>query len=52
VPQPAPAPRFSGHPDPDPEPGEHPGADPVGVLRRWGLPDDRVAALRRDGVVV
>jgi len=52
VPQPAPAPRFSAHPDPQPAPPEHPGVDPVGVLGAWGYAADEVEALRASGVVV
>ncbi|MFM8303291.1 MAG: CaiB/BaiF CoA transferase family protein [Actinomycetota bacterium] len=52
VPQPAPAPRFSAHPDPVPDPPEHPGVDPVGVLDSWGFTADEVETLRATGVVV
>ncbi|MFA5883004.1 MAG: CaiB/BaiF CoA-transferase family protein [Acidimicrobiia bacterium] len=52
VPQPAPAPRFSTHPDPQPALPEHPGVDTGAVLGAWGIPPDDVAALRSAGVVV
>ena len=52
VPQPAPAPRFSAHPDPRPAAPEHPGIDPVGILGAWGVGADEVETLRASGVVV
>ena len=52
VPQPAPGPRFSTHPDPEPAPPEHPGADTAAVLAEWGVNGDDVAALQSAGVLV
>lgn len=52
VPQPAPAPRFSDHPDLRPDPPEHPGTDTARILAAWGLPREDVAGLLADGVVV
>jgi len=52
VPQPAPGPRFSAHPDPEPAPPEHPGADTAAVLAEWGVSGDDVAALQSAGVLV
>lgn len=49
--QPAPAPRFSRTPADAPTPPRAPG-DGAGVdWTRWGIADDALAALRRDGVV-
>jgi alpha-methylacyl-CoA racemase len=52
VPQPAPGPRFSAHPDPEPAPPEHPGAATAAVLASWGVNDDDVASLQSAGVLV
>jgi len=52
VPQPAPGPRFSTHPDPEPPPPQHPGADTAAVLAEWGVNGDDVAALQSAGVLV
>ena len=49
--QPGPAPRFSRTPGavqgPPPEPGQHTDE----ALAAWGLPTDRIAALRKSGAV-
>jgi alpha-methylacyl-CoA racemase len=52
VPQPAPGPRFSAHPDPEPAPPEHPGVATSDVLAEWGVSGDDVAALQSAGVLV
>lgn len=51
TPEPAPAPRFSATPPPDPAPAPPTGADTDAVLHALGLPPDRVADLRRRGVI-
>lgn len=48
--QPAPAPRFDRTP-PGPSRPAMSGVDPEGVLGRWGVDGDRVAALRQAGVL-
>jgi len=52
VPQPAPAPRFSGTPLGEPAPPEHAGERDTHVLESWGLSHDEVAGLVDAGVVV
>jgi len=52
VPQPAPAPRFSGTPLADPAPPEHAGERETHVLEAWGLSRDEVAGLVAMGVVI
>jgi alpha-methylacyl-CoA racemase len=52
VPQPAPAPRFSGTPLGEPEPPEHPGERTPEVLGAWGFAADEIADLVARGVVV
>jgi alpha-methylacyl-CoA racemase len=52
IPQPAPAPRFSRHPDLRPAPPEHPGADTAAVLHAWGVTGDDVRAWLAAGVLV
>jgi alpha-methylacyl-CoA racemase len=52
VPQPAPAPRFSGTPAPTPRPPEHPGEHTPDVLADWGFAADEVATLLAAGTLV
>jgi alpha-methylacyl-CoA racemase len=52
VPEPAPGPRFSAHPDLEPASPEHPGAATADVLAEWGVNGDDVAALQSAGVLV
>ncbi len=52
VPQPAPAPRFSGTPASTPRPPEHPGEHTPEVLSDWGFAADEVAALIEHGSLV
>jgi alpha-methylacyl-CoA racemase len=52
VPQPAPAPRFSGTPAPTPRPPEHPGAHTDAALAAWGFDAGEVAALRAAGTLI
>lgn len=52
VPQPAPAPRFSGTPLPEPSAPEHPGERTSAVLAEWGFGDDEVTRLVASGVLV
>jgi alpha-methylacyl-CoA racemase len=52
VPQPAPAPRFSGTPLGEPDPPEHPGERDVHVLESWGFTHGEVVGLTDDGVLV
>jgi alpha-methylacyl-CoA racemase len=52
VPQPAPAPRFSGTPLPEPAPPEHAGERATHVLEEWGLSHDEVAGLVDADVLV
>jgi alpha-methylacyl-CoA racemase len=51
VEQPAPAPRFSGHPLRPVRSTRAPGADTVDVLREAGFPDDQIDRLRRCGAI-
>lgn len=48
--QPAPAPRFSRTRSPTPLPSEPPGASGDAVLRRWGIPEERIRALHAAGI--
>jgi len=52
VPQPAPAPRFSGTPTPAPGAPEHPGESTPGTLSDWGFAADEIERLRGAGVLV
>jgi alpha-methylacyl-CoA racemase len=52
VPQPAPAPRFSGTPLGEPAPPEHPGARTTDVLARWGFSTEEAGVLVDSGVAV
>jgi len=52
VPQPAPAPRFSGTPLDDPGPPEHPGERTPTVLADWGFARDEITELVASGIVV
>src|SRR5262249_15558160 len=51
VPQPAPGPRFSAHPDPEPSAPEHPGAATAAVLAGGGGNSGEVAAPQSGGVL-
>jgi alpha-methylacyl-CoA racemase len=52
VPQPAPAPRFSGTPLGEPAPPEHAGERAVHALTAWGFAAKELAGLTADGVLV
>jgi alpha-methylacyl-CoA racemase len=49
--QPGPAPRFSRTPSQVSKGPSRPGADTDEGLRAWGVPDERIAALRQGGAV-
>ncbi|MDQ0315391.1 CaiB/BaiF CoA transferase family protein [Amorphus orientalis] len=51
VPQPAPAPRFSGTPAAPPRPPSPPDRDPDQALAGWGIDADRVRSLIADGAL-
>jgi alpha-methylacyl-CoA racemase len=51
VEQPAPAPRFSGHPQQPVRAPTSPGVDTIDVLRQAGLSEDRIALLRQRGAI-
>lgn len=51
VPQPAPAPRFSGTPAGNPSPPRLPDAESPSLLSEWGIAPERGEALRRAGVL-
>jgi len=52
VPQPAPAPRFSGTPAAAPTAPTHPGEDTVGALGRWGFSTDETEHLVASDIIV
>lgn len=52
VPQPAPAPRFSGTPAPMPRPPEHTGETTEATLAEWGFAIDDMKTLIEQGVLV
>ncbi|MCB1259218.1 MAG: CoA transferase, partial [Acidimicrobiales bacterium] len=51
VTQPAPAPRFSRTPGEIQRPPAHPGQHTDEALADWGMPAERIAALRDDGAI-